>query len=139
VLICKNPIPNVFQTKETDLLLKKLPPLSQPHIRALNKLLDKIVEMVGLTREATEHRQMLVKKLEKLVQMKLPEVKLELYGSSVNGFGLKSSDVNIDIVIPESTSASNTLMGIYKLLRENGESVFLASFLHLLMYNTLFS
>ncbi|XP_013381617.1 terminal uridylyltransferase 4-like, partial [Lingula anatina] len=46
-------------------------------------------------------------------------VYLRLYGSSVNGFGLKSSDLNIDVVVGSNANIAYVLMTAYELLKES--------------------
>ena len=39
-----------------------------------------------------------------------------MYGSSLTGFGLKSSNLNMDLVVPEGNSPAKLLTKVYKLL-----------------------
>lgn len=51
------------------------------------------------------------------------ECNLELYGSSLTGFGFKSSDVNIDIQFPKTSSAPQILIKTFDVLSVTGKYV----------------
>ena len=46
---------------------------------------------------------------------------MELYGSSINGFGTKSSDINIDVVLGEKDHPAQTLINICQILKDCSE------------------
>lgn len=54
-----------------------------------------VSEIWAPTKEETEERQNLVSDLEEYLKNQYPTIKLELFGSSCNGFGFHKSDLDI--------------------------------------------
>ncbi|XP_023215892.1 terminal uridylyltransferase 4-like [Centruroides sculpturatus] len=46
------------------------------------------------------------------------ECEIHLFGSSVNGFGLKDSNLNIDLAVPQGISPSRVLLNTYDIIKE---------------------
>ena len=47
-------------------------------------------------------------------------IELRMYGSSLTGFGLKTSDLNLDLVVPHGSNPAQLLTKVYKLLCNSG-------------------
>ncbi|KAJ8305343.1 hypothetical protein KUTeg_015888, partial [Tegillarca granosa] len=99
--------------------LKKMPLPSDQQMEALDQVIKNIVEEYGLSVDDLQYRKKLTEDLEKLLQSQIPGVSLCLYGSSLTGVGLKDSDVNIDLVVPDSLSAAKGLTLVYKMIKES--------------------
>ncbi|KAH9382067.1 hypothetical protein HPB48_016514 [Haemaphysalis longicornis] len=63
----------------------------------ISSFAKQIAKEHGLTREEVELRSRIAEDLEALINATLPDVRLTLHGSSVNGFGLKTSKVDMDL------------------------------------------
>ncbi|XP_013779979.1 terminal uridylyltransferase 4-like [Limulus polyphemus] len=99
-------------------LLQDLPPPSSAHCEALTKLLVHVAESSGLSNREVTERQELVDRLNTYLEKSIPGIEARLYGSSVNGFGLVGSDVNIDLVLPVNEVGSTILAKTFQLLKE---------------------
>ena len=54
------------------------------------------------------------------------DLKLRVYGSSLTGFGLKQSNLNMDLVLPEGMNLAKGLSEVYRTLKQSGKfSLFL--------------
>ena len=51
-----------------------------------------------------------------------------MYGSSLTGFGLKASDLNMDLVVPDGSNPAQLLTKVYKVLNNSGELLYCLSF-----------
>ena len=47
-------------------------------------------------------------------------LELRVYGSSLTGFGLKTSDLNLDLLVPEGSNPAQLLTKVYKVLNNSG-------------------
>ncbi|CAE1261920.1 TUT [Acanthosepion pharaonis] len=99
--------------------LKKLPKPTLSHLLAIERALDHVYECHGLTKAETQQRQMFVQEVENYLQKDLKGLKLHLYGSSITGFGLKSSDVNIDLETPTGMNLANGLRIVFECLKKS--------------------
>ncbi|XP_076309141.1 terminal uridylyltransferase 7-like [Tachypleus tridentatus] len=107
------------ELQEVHAMLQDLPPPSSAHCEALTKLLVHVAENVGLSNREVTERQELVEKLNTYLYKSIPGIEARLYGSSINGFGLVGSDVNIDLILPVNEVGSTVLARTFQLLKES--------------------
>ncbi|PFX21556.1 Terminal uridylyltransferase 4 [Stylophora pistillata] len=112
-----SPVP----TKGELLSLTWTSPLPSKHqTLALSKLLDSVFLHHGLSLEKDlPLRGEVAKDVHETVCTEFPEYKVLPYGSSLTGFGLKDSDVNLDLVIPDGLILPNVLMPILELITKD--------------------
>ncbi|XP_077548251.1 terminal uridylyltransferase 4-like [Haemaphysalis longicornis] len=77
--------------------VKNLPYPVKAQCDAISNFVQQIANEHGLTRGEVELRRRIAEDLEAHIKATLPDVRLTLHGSSVNGFGLKTSKVDIDL------------------------------------------
>ncbi|XP_077548317.1 terminal uridylyltransferase 4-like [Haemaphysalis longicornis] len=77
--------------------VKNLPYPVNIQCGAISDFVQQIAKEHGLTRGEVELRRRIAEDLEAHIKGTLPDVRLMLHGSSVNGFGLKTSKVDIDL------------------------------------------
>ncbi|XP_077548824.1 terminal uridylyltransferase 4-like [Haemaphysalis longicornis] len=77
--------------------VKNLPYPVDTQCNAISDLVKQIAKEHGLTREEVQLRRRIAEDLEAHIKTTLPDVTLMLHGSSVNGFGLKTSKVDMDL------------------------------------------
>ncbi|XP_077548761.1 terminal uridylyltransferase 4-like [Haemaphysalis longicornis] len=77
--------------------VKNLPYPVDTQCGAISNFVQHIAKEHGLTRGEVELRRRIAEDLEAHIKATLPDVRLTLHGSSVNGFGLKTSKVDIDL------------------------------------------
>ncbi|VDI46674.1 terminal uridylyltransferase [Mytilus galloprovincialis] len=78
-------------------VLKRLTEPSEKHILAVESLLERTFNEHHLTKAMMQERHETVQHLEIFLKKSLPDAKLNIFGSSFTGLGLKSSDVNVDL------------------------------------------
>lgn len=64
---------------------------------AISSFIEQIAKEHGLTKEEVELRRRISEDLEAHLKATLPDVRLTRHGSSVKGFGLKTSNVDMDL------------------------------------------
>ncbi|XP_061196234.1 terminal uridylyltransferase 4-like isoform X2 [Saccostrea echinata] len=103
-----------FETK-----LKSIPCPSTSHLAALDELVERIFTERGLSEGDLQYREDLTRSLQdKLTKdEQLKDVKLILYGSSLSTTGMKDSDVNIDLVVPQKVNQAKALTHAYKVIK----------------------
>ena len=57
------------------------------------------------------------------------DIELRVYGSSSTGFGLKTSDLNMNLVVPDGRNPAQLLTQIYNLIAESGKHFAIFSYL----------
>lgn len=77
--------------------VKNLPYPVDTQCEAISSFVEQIAKEHGLTTEEVELRRRIAEDLEAHIKATLPDVRLTLHGSSVNGFGLKTSNVDMDL------------------------------------------
>lgn len=109
-----------FRNKEE--LLWNLPHPAESQSRAVTRLVNSIYEEKGL-QMCEEYRQRIVDRLNSIVQEKNTEIicKFQLFGSSVSGFGLKDSDVNIDLIVTSIEELSKALQIVHEILTKEAD------------------
>ncbi|KAK7100580.1 terminal uridylyltransferase 7-like isoform X2 [Littorina saxatilis] len=104
-------------------ILENVPDPSLPQVRALDAVVDSIVEQDGLSPSALQARRDAAHRLQAFIDMHKKDVTLRLYGSSLTGFGAKESDVNIEVAGNGPTPS--LLIDVYNILHEKGEPEFI--------------
>ncbi|KAM6152800.1 terminal uridylyltransferase 7 isoform 2-T2 [Erethizon dorsatum] len=89
-----------MKEKREEELLTTLPPPAPSQVRAVGVAIDRVVQEFGLHSEDLEQRLAVKRIVGNVLQHKLPDCSLRLYGSSCSRLGFKNSDVNIDIQFP---------------------------------------
>ncbi|KAK3609162.1 hypothetical protein CHS0354_011348 [Potamilus streckersoni] len=99
--------------------LRKLPAPSLRHVQAMDKVVEEVFTTYGLSKADLTRRQNIVQEVQTFLNKTIPDVILRPYGSSLSGLGLKSSDLNIDLVVPEEFNGAKALTLVYKALQES--------------------
>ncbi|KAH9361866.1 hypothetical protein HPB48_003725 [Haemaphysalis longicornis] len=97
--------------------VKNLPYPVDTQCDAISNFVKQIAKEHGLTREEVQLRRRIAEDLEAHIMATLPDVKLMLHGSSVNGFCLETSKVDMDL---SSVGKADAV----KLFIETGDLVF---------------
>ncbi|KAL1431563.1 hypothetical protein MTO96_014080 [Rhipicephalus appendiculatus] len=100
------------------LAVKNLPYPVDVQCDAIGAMIEKVAQEHSLTVEEVELRKRVVSDLETFIKATLPDVKLSLHGSSGNGFGLKTSNVNIDLTPLGKADCAQLFVGTGDLLLE---------------------
>lgn len=100
------------------LAVKNLPYPVDVQCDAIGAMIEKVVQEHSLTVEEVELRKRAVSDLETFIKATLPDVRLNLHGSSGNGFGLKTSNVNIDLTPLGKADCAQLFVGTGDLLQE---------------------
>lgn len=96
---------NILEKQEEN-ELRSLPPPSAAQIAALGVTLVNAAKEHGISPEDLQSRQEIVTEMEKIIQNRLPDCSLRLYGSSLTRFAFKTSDINIDVKFPPKVSVT---------------------------------
>ena len=109
-----------MQTLETTLF--HLPKPGRHHLDSLNQLLIKIEKENGLPAKEIQHRTALAARLTRLFQNSIPGCTVRLYGSSLTGFGMIGSGLNLDLLLPDNGTIRPhiALINAYKILLSAG-------------------
>ncbi|KAL3870042.1 hypothetical protein ACJMK2_042659 [Sinanodonta woodiana] len=99
--------------------LRKLPAPSLRHVQAMDKVVEDVFTTYGLSNADLTRRQNIVQEVQRFLNKTIPDVTLRPYGSSLSGLGLKSSDLNIDLVVPEEFNGAKALTLVFKALQES--------------------
>ncbi|PNF19443.1 hypothetical protein B7P43_G03611, partial [Cryptotermes secundus] len=86
-----------------------LPPATPEQLKYLDNLLREEVKLHGLSDTDILARQNIAAVLGNTIEKIMPGFTVRLYGSSLSGFGLKQSDVNLDLSVPEEKSPAQGL------------------------------
>lgn len=124
LVVCKRHITDtrhrrLKEAKDLETTLKNLPPATDAHVSAVDKLITSVSEQMKATPETITTRRELVSQLNDLLATKVKGCRLEMVGSSICGFCLKTSDVNIDIIMDDNQSPSAALLGVRDLVADN--------------------
>ncbi|XP_043858673.1 terminal uridylyltransferase 4 isoform X5 [Dromiciops gliroides] len=103
--------------KQEENELRALPPPSPAQLAALSSTLMQAAKEQGISDDDFGFRQEIVTEMEKVVQLRLPDCSLRLYGSSLTRFAFKSSDVNIDVKFPSKMSHPDVLIQVLDILK----------------------
>ena len=118
-----------------DTTLHHLPAPTLQHLASLDILLNKVVEENSLTQQERRDRLELANKVQMLldqhiegtqsVRFELPYqtlssgCKVQVFGSMLTGFCLKSSDLNLDLQIPNSHQPHLALITVLEVLKNS--------------------
>lgn len=124
LVVCKRHITDtrhrrLKEAKDLETTLKNVPAATDMHVAALDKLITSISEEMKATPELISTRSKLVLQLNDLLVAKVKGCRLEMVGSSVSGICLKTSDVNIDIVMEGNQNPSAALLAVKELVGNN--------------------
>ncbi|XP_069594002.1 terminal uridylyltransferase 4 isoform X1 [Ranitomeya imitator] len=120
---------NILEKQEEN-ELRSLPPPSAAQIEALGAALVNAAKEHGISQEDFLSRQEIVIEMEKIIQIKLPECSLRLYGSSLTRFAFKMSDINIDVKFPPKMSQPDVLIKVLDILKNCSDFVEVESDFH---------
>ncbi|KAM6152799.1 terminal uridylyltransferase 7 isoform 1-T1 [Erethizon dorsatum] len=108
-----------MKEKREEELLTTLPPPAPSQVRAVGVAIDRVVQEFGLHSEDLEQRLAVKRIVGNVLQHKLPDCSLRLYGSSCSRLGFKNSDVNIDIQFPAIMSQPDVLLLVQECLKNS--------------------
>ncbi|KAG1670310.1 Terminal uridylyltransferase 7 [Nymphon striatum] len=99
--------------------MEHLPPPTKDHEQVLTSLLCHLFTPYHLSDEDLLARKTILDRLKEVLLASLPECELQLYGSSLTGFGLKSSDLNIHLHIPQKIDHATVMSKAFEILNDN--------------------
>ncbi|XP_056388204.1 terminal uridylyltransferase 4 [Hyla sarda] len=120
---------NILEKQEEN-ELRSLPPPSAAQIAALGVTLVNAAKEHGISQEDFLSRQEIVSEMEKIIQTKLAECSLRMYGSSLTRFAFKTSDINIDVKFPPKMSQPDVLIQVLDILKNCAHYVDVESDFH---------
>lgn len=120
---------NILEKQEEN-ELRALPPPSAAQIAALGVTLANVAKEHGISQEDFLCRQEIVSEMEKIIQIKLPECSLRMYGSSLTRFAFKASDINIDIKFPPKMNQPDVLIQALEILKNSSRYIDVESDFH---------
>ncbi|KAK8744816.1 hypothetical protein OTU49_000634, partial [Cherax quadricarinatus] len=106
------------EAKAVETTLKNVPPATDEHISSIDKMVKSIAEQMKVTPDMLKQRQEVLTQLNDLLVAKVEGCHLEMVGSSVSGFCLKTSDINIDVVMEENLNPSTALLAVKELVEK---------------------
>ena len=109
------------RSRELETTLYHLPRANKNHLDCLNSLLATVEREQGLSEADMKLRAGVASTVQQLLAPYLPGCSVRLYGSSLSGFGLKSSNVNLDLQISDDQLPHLALLRTFKILKESEE------------------
>ncbi|XP_076812263.1 terminal uridylyltransferase 7-like isoform X3 [Clavelina lepadiformis] len=110
----------LFKECQQDDLLRQL---SMPSDKALevlqNLLVTSVLKGSVLEKEDLKQRKSVIGNLAIVIRKALPGAEVTMYGSSLSGFGFKTSDINVDIHPPSDIKAPIALITILDILAKS--------------------
>uniref|UniRef100_A0A8C4UGL2 Terminal uridylyl transferase 4 n=1 Tax=Falco tinnunculus TaxID=100819 RepID=A0A8C4UGL2_FALTI len=103
---------NIMEKQEEN-ELRALPPPSSAQLAALSFALIEAANEQGISDDDFRIRQEIVNEMEKIIQQRLPDCSLRMYGSCLTRFAFKTSDVNIDIKFPPKHVFFSPCLAVY--------------------------
>ncbi|CAG2054139.1 unnamed protein product, partial [Timema podura] len=110
---------SVFLKKISDITLQNLPSPTSPQIDAITKLIEDIVAKRGENNSGLAGRRAICDRLNFWVCEHLPGCQIRMLGSSASALALKTSDLNLELVIPSECKAPLMLRTLAEYLEEN--------------------
>jgi len=107
--------------KEIDFTLENIPSPNKLQCDSLNSLLANNQKEFGLSQEDVEYRHLVANTIGEMLEEQIPGSKIRLYGSSLTGFALKSSNINLDLLIPASVRPHLALLKSLEALKSSSE------------------
>nr|XP_034350566.1 terminal uridylyltransferase 7-like [Arvicanthis niloticus] len=108
-----------LKEKQEEELLTTLPAPAPSQIHAVCSAIDRVVQEFGLHSENLDQRLEIKLVMESVIQNKLPDCSLRLYGSSCSRLGFRDSDVNIDVQFPTVMSQPDVLLLVQECLKNS--------------------
>ncbi|KAK6179643.1 hypothetical protein SNE40_011956 [Patella caerulea] len=109
------------EVTESENILRFIPKPTEKQLESLDVLLKDIYKQQVLTTAEIKTRKSIVQSLKEYMKKTIPDIEMEMYGSTLSGFGLKTSDINIYVHSPSSKSMPKVLVSIYEQFKESGE------------------
>jgi len=107
------------RTKEVETTLYHLPRPNRHHLDCLNALLASVEKEQGLCASDLNMRQAVAQSVHSLLQEHIHGCTVRLYGSSMSGFGLRNSNVNLDLQITADQKPHLALLKALEILQES--------------------
>ena len=114
----------LIKMQELETTLFHLPKPGRHHLDSLVQLLHKIEMEQGLPLKEIQCRKTLADRLTNLFQQSIPGCTVRLYGSSLTGFGLRNSALNLDLLLPDDGTIRPhiALINAYNVLLSAGQN-----------------
>uniref|UniRef100_A0A2R5LKV9 Putative s-m checkpoint control protein cid1 n=1 Tax=Ornithodoros turicata TaxID=34597 RepID=A0A2R5LKV9_9ACAR len=109
------------KVKDMRLEIKNLPYPVDAQTAAITELIEEVAARHSLSAADVEWRKEIVNDLESFLAESIPDVKLVLYGSSRSGFGLKDSNINVELVFGKEDNCADILTAASEALSKNVE------------------
>ncbi|KAK4314793.1 hypothetical protein Pmani_013939 [Petrolisthes manimaculis] len=104
------------EAKDLETTLKNLPTATEVQVAAIDKLINSLAEEWRVDKVMAKQRQEVVTQLGNLLMDRIKGCRLEMVGSSLSGFCLKTSDINIDVVMEDNLNPSTALLAVKELV-----------------------
>ncbi|RVE73854.1 hypothetical protein OJAV_G00035590 [Oryzias javanicus] len=101
--------------------LRALQPPSAAQLKAVDATVRETAAQQGISEEDLGVRRTVVSRMEEIINRHLPACSLHLYGSSLTGFALKSSDINIDVTFPSTMTQPEVLTKVMEIFKNGVE------------------
>ncbi|BFY99838.1 hypothetical protein BsWGS_02878 [Bradybaena similaris] len=95
---------------DEDAVLRSIPKPTERQFAALTAAVEEVYTEHGISVEEKKQRADSVLRLEKVLKEKIPDVVLYMYGSSLTGFGMKTSDINVNLASVDKNKKLTTLL-----------------------------
>jgi len=105
--------------KEFDTTLENIPRPTKLQCDSLNILLNNNDKEFGISKAGLEERKAVVAQVQKLLESAIPGCVVRAYGSSLSGFALKTSNVNLDLQITKEEKPHLALIQGLELLHKS--------------------
>ena len=87
-------------------------------------MLEKLKREQGMNKDCLDARKNVARQVEELLAAQLPGCTVTIYGSSLSGFGLRSSSLDLKLGLPPDCSPCNGMATAAKTLRGELSEVF---------------
>ncbi|XP_028313521.1 terminal uridylyltransferase 7 isoform X2 [Gouania willdenowi] len=103
--------------------LDPLPSMTPKFLQMINKVCEQCFADFALVEHEADVREYILKDLETFIRNHFPEAKLQLFGSSKNGFGFRQSDLDICMVLEgkETVDDVDVIVRLERMLRKYSE------------------
>ncbi|KAK7072353.1 Terminal uridylyltransferase 4 [Halocaridina rubra] len=112
------------EAKNVDTSLKNMPVPTDVHVTVIDRLVRSVAEELQVSPQMMEQRKEVVAQLNDLLTSKVEGCHLEMVGSSLSGFCLKTSDINIDILMVDNLNPSTALLAVRELVGSSSSELF---------------
>jgi len=111
------------RVRQVETTLYHLPRPNKHHLDSLNSLLLQVEKEHGLSQADLEMRKSVADNLHGLLNRHIPGCTVRLYGSSLSGFGLKTSNVNLDLQIVADSKPHLALLKTLEVLQSASDYI----------------